>query len=58
MANEVSMERKMCVSLQRQDKIKRKNDAQEIKSAVTHWANLEAARDNSSMNLNYERHIV
>ncbi len=24
-----------------------------MKSAFTHWANLEAARDDSSMNLNY-----
>ncbi len=26
-----------------------------MKSEFTHWANLEAARDDSSMNLNYER---
>ncbi len=44
---------KKCVSLQRQDKIKRRNNVQEMKSAFTHWANLEAARDDSSMNLNY-----
>ncbi len=25
-----------------------------MKSAFTHWANLEAARDDSSMNLNYK----
>ncbi len=25
-----------------------------MKSAFTHWAKLEAARDDSSMNLNYE----
>ncbi len=50
MAKEVSMERKRCVSLQRQDKIKRGNNVQEMKSAFTHWANLEAARDDSSMN--------
>ncbi len=27
-----------------------------MKSAFTFWANLEAARDDSSMNLNYEVH--
>ncbi len=53
MAKEVSMERKKGVNLQRQDKIKRRNNVQEMKSAFTHWANLEAARDDSSMNLNY-----
>ncbi len=47
------MERKRCVSLQKQDKIKRGNNVEEMKSTFTHWANLEAARDDSSMNLNY-----
>ncbi len=41
------MERKRCVSLQRQDKIKRRNNVKEMKSAFTHWADLEAARDGS-----------
>ncbi len=28
-----------------------------MKSAFTHWANLEAARDDSSMNLNYDQNL-
>ncbi len=54
MAKEVSMERKRCVSLQRQEKLKRRNSVYKMKNAFTHGANLEAARDDSSMNLNYE----
>ncbi len=43
------MERKRCESLQRQDKIKRRNNVLEMKSAFTHWANLEAARDDTNL---------
>ncbi len=54
MAKEVSMARKRCVSLQRQDKIKRGNNVKEMKSAFTHWANLEAAREDQSSNLEFQ----
>ncbi len=45
MSRAVSTERKRCVSLQRQEKLKRGNNVLEMKSACAHWANLEAARD-------------
>ncbi len=51
MAKEVSMERKKVCELTKTRSDKEKNNVQEMKSAFTHWANLEAARDDSSMNL-------
>ncbi len=45
MTNEVSKERNNFGNIQRQDKIKERENVLKIRSAFRHWTDLEAARN-------------